>query len=59
MANTYREHHALTLRLKPEVARLLEDTAKKTGLSKTAVLTVALRDYAKREGVIEGTEEHD
>jgi predicted transcriptional regulator len=48
---------ALTLRLRPSIGRLLEDTAKKTGLSKTSVLVVALRQYAKSEGVEERGED--
>jgi predicted transcriptional regulator len=47
----YRPHYALTLRLKPSIGRMLEETANKMGMSKTAVLTIALRELAKKEGV--------
>ena len=46
-------HVALSLRLKPSLGLLLEDTSKKMGISKTAVLAVALRELAKKEGVEE------
>lgn len=51
MKNEYKPHVALTLRLKPSMGALLDATADKMGVSKTAVLTLALRDLAKREGV--------
>lgn len=44
-------HYSITWRVQPSVGELLEATAAKMGLNKTAVLVVALRDLAKKEGV--------
>jgi predicted DNA-binding protein len=41
----------MSLRMNAETARLLEELAKKRGLSKTAILTVLVQEAARREGV--------
>lgn len=51
MDNKRLPHYALSLRLKPSIYRILEEASKKTGLSKTAVIVVAIREYAKKEGI--------
>lgn len=53
MSDARKEHYAMSLRLKLNIGQLLEDVANKTGYSKTTVITIALREYAKREGVEE------
>ncbi len=53
----YRDHKSLTLRLKPSIGRLLEETAERMGISQTAVLTVALRELALKQGITESREE--
>jgi hypothetical protein len=47
----YGTHYAMNWRVKASIGELLEATAAKMGLNKTAVLVVALRDLAKKEGV--------
>mgnify|MGYP001611351405 FL=1 len=42
---------ALSLRLSPEAKRLLQLLAKKSGLSMTGVIELAIREKAKRDGV--------
>lgn len=48
------DHYAMSLRVKPNIGRLLEDTARKMGMSKTAVIVAALHDYARKVGVTVG-----
>jgi hypothetical protein len=52
----YAAHYAMSLRLKPFTGTLLEDLAKRMQINKTAVITTALRELAKREGVPEREE---
>ena len=47
----YAAHFAMSLRLKPATGQLLEDMAKQMDTSKTAVITRALRELARREGI--------
>ena len=46
-----------SLRLSAPVSQLWNDIASKMNLSKTAVLTIALRDLARKEGVALPAEE--
>lgn len=50
---TRRPNASTSLRVPPHIGRLWEALAKKMGLNKTAVLIVALRDLAKKEGMPE------
>ena len=43
--------HATSLRLSPEAKRLLEELANRLGVSRSAVLELAIREYARREGI--------
>jgi predicted transcriptional regulator len=43
--------HLTSVRLSPEAKRLLAGIAKKLSISLAAVLELAIRDKAKREGV--------
>ena len=43
--------HFTSMRLSPEAKRLLTALAQKLSVSQTAVLELAIRDKAKREGV--------
>lgn|GEM_PF-5822551 len=54
-------HVAMSLRLKPSTGKLLDQLSEKMGLNKTSVITVSLRELAKREGieVKEGNEDND
>jgi len=51
----------MSLRLKPSTGKLLDQLSEKMGLNKTSVITVSLRELAKREGieVKEGNEDND
>ena len=44
-------HYSMALRVKPHVGQTLEQLSKKMGVNKTAVIVLALRDLANREGV--------
>ena len=46
-----------TLRLKPNILRLLDKTADTIGLDRTATVTSAIRAYAKSEGITLNEEE--
>jgi predicted transcriptional regulator len=52
----YAPHYSMSLRLKPSTGNLLEDLARKMQINKTAVITTALRELAKREEVPEREE---
>ena len=43
--------HLTSMRLSPEAKRLLSLLAKKLSISQAAVFELAIREYAKREGV--------
>jgi predicted transcriptional regulator len=47
----YAPHYALALRLKLPTGKMLDRLAKKTGLTRTAVIVSALNQYAKSQGV--------
>jgi antitoxin component of RelBE/YafQ-DinJ toxin-antitoxin module len=53
----YAPHYAITLRLKPSVGQLLEDISRQMGITKTAAVSVALRQLAQRENIPVPTEE--
>lgn len=42
---------ATSIRLTPEAKRLMAVTAKKLGISQSAVLELAIRQFAKNEGI--------
>lgn len=40
-----------SIRLTPQAKRLIELTAQKMGITQSAVIEVAIREYAKKQGV--------
>jgi predicted transcriptional regulator len=45
------KYFQMSLRLKPHIANALDELSKRIGVNKTAVLILALRDLAVKEGV--------
>jgi predicted transcriptional regulator len=46
-----RKQRTTTIRYTPEAKRLLETLAKKLGVSQTAVVEMAIREFAEKRGV--------
>lgn len=44
--------YATSLRLSPDAKRLLEELARSLGVTKSAVLELAIREYARSQGMV-------
>ena len=53
-ATSGRDHFLMSLRVSRRVGRTLEKLSEKIGMSKTAVIVLAIRELAEKEGIPSG-----